>query len=211
MPGPLADVIYIHRPIRRDLLEMKTALSSGGTGSLGQIADRFAFLRRMLRIHESGEEEILFPAIDALVPGASDPYTATHTSNRAIMDRLDVAFADGDAAVASRLMSELESIMSAHLDQEEGELVPLCEQHLAMADQGALVGRMSAHGPAEDQAPMTGWMVRLLSPEDRAGFVSMVMGVMPPEAFAGMKMGLKAALPGEDWSDLAARVPELEG
>ena len=210
MPGPLADVVYIHRPIRRDLLEMKTGLSSTGSGNLGSIADRFAFLRRMLRVHEAGEEEILFPAIDEHVPGASDPYAATHESNRALMDRLDAAFAGADGTEASTLMSELESIMSAHLDQEESELVPLCERYLSMTEQGALVGRMSAHAPPEDQSAMTGWMIRLLSPEDRAGFVGMLMGAMPPEPFAGLKMGIKAALPEEDWSDLTARIPELD-
>ena len=211
MPGPLADVVYIHRPIRRDLLEMKQALASAGTSGAGPTADRFAFLRRVLRIHESGEEEILFPAIDERAPGASDPYTATHTSNRALMDRLDAAFAGGDAAGASTLMSELESIMSAHLDQEESELIPLCEQHFSMAEQGALAGQMSAHIPPEDLPAMTGWVLNLLSPEDRAGFVRMVQGTMPAEAFAGFSMGVKSALPADDWTDLAARVPELEG
>ncbi len=208
MPGPLADVVYIHRPIRRDLREMKNQLAPA-SGSLGPIADRFTFLRRALRIHESGEEEILFPAIDERAPGASDPYTATHTSNRALMDRLDAALAGGDAPGASTLMTELESVMSAHLDQEEGELIPLCEQHFSMAEQGALAGRMGAHGPPEEMPAMTKWMLDLLSPEDRAGFVRMVQGAMPAEAFAGFGMGIKAALAADDWTDLVARVPEF--
>ena len=209
MPGPLADVIYIHRPIRRDLLEMKADLASLAAGGLNPVAGRFTLLRRMLRIHESGEEEILFPAIDERSPGASDPYRATHDSNRDLMDGLDAALAGDDAPLASDLMSELEDTMSKHLDQEESELIPLCEQHFSVAEQGALSGQMSAHVPPEEMPAATKWMLGLLSREDRAGFVRMVKDAMPAEAFAGFSMGIKAALAADDWSDLVGRVPEL--
>lgn len=150
MAGPLSSIRFIHAPIRNELKGIKqeiSVISSLGAGDTKPLAERFAFLEKFLGFHEGAEEEILFPAIDAKAPGVSQAYEQAHREMDARRGELRQALATSNAERAYDLASEMATKMNAHLDQEEQELIPLCDQHIPFPEQAALGGRMSANIP----------------------------------------------------------------
>ncbi len=157
MAGPLAAISFIHNPMRRDLKEVATEAhelgaereSEGPTEELIQLQQRYRLWRRVLEVHEDGEEQFLFPALDAAAPGTSEAYREAH--KRVATARADVAAAldEGDTHQVHGLLHRLEHELNDHLDQEEQELLPLAEQHLSQPDQAAIAGKMGAHVPSD--------------------------------------------------------------
>ncbi|MEX2599794.1 MAG: hemerythrin domain-containing protein [Dehalococcoidia bacterium] len=213
MPGPLGAIRFVHAPIRNDLAGIKQELAPGGSaagGDIPAVAKRFAFLETFLTIHESTEEEFLFPAIDAKAPGASKVYEAAHREMDGLRAQLRSALEASNAEQAYLVVTEIMDKMTKHLDQEEQELLALCDQHIPVEEQGAIGGKMSAHTP-QDQAPAVfNWIFKNQGQDEREGFLRMLGRVMPPPAFQGVKGIAQGAVSPSDWEDLTKRVPELQ-
>ena len=213
MAGPMASIRFIHAPIRNDLKGIKQEISviaSLGAGDMQSVAKRFAFLEEVLGGHEKAEEEAMFPAIDAKVPGASGVYEQAHRDMDALRGQLRTALANSNSERAYELVSEMVTKMDSHLDQEEQELIPLFDQHLSAEEQRALGENMQARQPREQMAVAMPWIFKNQGQEEREGFLRMMQGAMPPPAFQGIKATAQAAVPPKEWEELAVRMPELK-
>jgi zinc finger-like protein len=108
MPGSISNIRFIHVPIRNDLRRIErelSALASHDSVDVGPIADRFAFLERVLSVHEQAEEEFLFPAIEAKAPGTASAYEQAHRSMDLLRERLRTALASSGSKLAHQLAS----------------------------------------------------------------------------------------------------------
>ena len=212
MPGPLASVKFIHNAFRRDLMRTKSDiqfLATLGDGDVPLITQNFAAFNDFLSVHEKAEEGVLFPAIERVVPGAAQVYEATHREIDGMREGLLAALQAGDASKAFDIVMDLQARLTAHLDQEENELVPLWDEHFSAEDQCKLAGEMAQNVPPEQAAAIVPWMVRLLTHDDREGVMRMWGMALPAPAFDGIKKMVEGALKPDDWRELTNRMPEL--
>ncbi len=79
-----------------------------------------------------------------------------------------------------------------------------------MPDQGKAVGVMSSTVPQDRFPELVAWMFPLLGDDDRENMTRIWQMVMPAESFAGATALVEQAI-GDEWAELARRVPELEG
>ena len=208
----MAAIRYVHNPMRRDLKEIKEQIASTDKtdrASVPTLGERFRFLSTVYRAHEEGEERFLFPAIDAKVPGASQVYVAAHRRIDGLRDTISGVFSGGEVVKLEALLSELDFVADAHLDQEENELFPLCDSHIAPPDQGVIFEKMAANVPQELAHDVLGWMIKLQSQDDREGFLMFQMKFSPRPVFQGVRSVAKEVLSKAEWTDLTKRIPEL--
>ena len=180
-----------------------------GAGSLDDATKRYVFLEEVLGIHERAEEAHVFPAISAKVAGAGDHYERTHREIDQIRASLRAALVASNSEDANALLSDLRDRMNAHLDEEESQLLPLCDEHLSIPEQGAIVGKIAGEMPAEHMNAFMTWLLRLLGNDDRAAYLGLMAKAMPPEVFAGVKALAAKVVPPADWQVVSAKVPEL--
>lgn len=212
MPGPLSGVIFIHNAFRNDLQRSQADIkfwATLGDGDPELMESNFAFLHESLALHEMAEEQVLFPAINAIEAGRADVYIQTHRQIDVLRDGLLEALQAKNADKWFDLIMELKPLMDAHLTQEESELLTWADDKISFPDQGRLAGEMAGKIPPEKMAGMVPWMARLLSADDREGVMRMWAVALPEPAFAGIKKLVEGALRPEQWSDLAGRMPEL--
>lgn len=212
MPGPLADVKYIHNAFRFDLQRLQSDIkffATLGDGDSDALARRFATLHEVLAFHEKGEEAVLFPAVNAIQPGLADAYEQTHREIDPLRNDLLAALKAGNADKAFDLVMALKPKLDAHLNQEEQELIPWCDEHFAPPEQGRMAGDIAKHIPQEKMAELVPWLMRALPVNDREGVLRMWNAVMPPPAFAAVVGMTKGALNEQQWNELVGRMPEL--
>jgi len=123
-----------------------------------QIVD---FLKSDLLLHASGEEENLYPALEALIKTHGQVTATMRVDHRFIEDyvrRIEVA---GEAltqavpdereakqAQLERLILQLEALVEVHLAKEEQVYVPLFEKYLPVEEQQRILDGMHEAYPA---------------------------------------------------------------
>jgi hypothetical protein len=212
MPGPLAGVIFIHNAFRNDFQRAQADIkfwATLGDGDADLMASNFAFLHESLAMHEFAEEEVLFPAVNAIEPGKADVFIQAHRQIDVLRDGLLEALNAKNADKSFDLIMELKPLMDAHLAQEEAELLRWADEKISFPDQGKLAAEMGSKIPPEKMGPMVPWMVRLLSADDREGVMRMWAVAMPEQVFAAIRNMVEGALKPAEWADLTGRMPEL--
>jgi hypothetical protein len=212
MPGPLADVKYIHNAFRFELQRLQSDIkffATLGDGDADALAKRFSMVHEVLGYHEKAEEAVLFPAVDAIEKGHADAYEKTHREIDPLRNELLAALKAGNVDKAFDLIMQLKPKMDAHLNQEEQELMPWCEQRMQPEQQGQLVGAMGQKMPQEKMFEIVPWMVRALPVDDRVGVLQMWHKVLPPPVFASVKGMAKSGVNDQQWNELVGRMPEL--
>jgi hypothetical protein len=206
-------VKFIHNAFRTELSRSQAEikfLATLGEGDSAAILARFAVLHETLAMHELAENEVLFPAVNAIDAGRADVYFQAHRDVDGLRDGVLAALQAQNADKAFDGMMELVPLLSGHLDMEEQELLPWCDEQIPFPDQGRLAAEMGQKIPPEKLGPMVPWMVRLLSPDDREGVMRMWSEAMPPEIFVRIKGAVKGALKDAEWADLAGRFPDVD-
>jgi hypothetical protein len=69
---------------------------------------------------------------------------------------------------------------------------------------------MASQVPADRFPDLVAWMYPLLGDDDRENMTRIWQTVMPPDAFIGATALVQQAI-GDEWAELARRIPELEG
>jgi hypothetical protein len=77
-------------------------------------------------------------------------------------------------------------------------------------DQGRAVGVMSSTVPPDRFPELVAWMFPLMGNDDRENMTRIWRQVMPADAFAGATQLVEKAI-GDDYAELARRIPELAG
>jgi Hemerythrin HHE cation binding domain len=212
MTGPIDAIMAIHNAFRRDMAAIDGAAldAARGTPGLAATIERFRFFNDVLVWHAHGEELAIFPALEAVAPLVAEAYVKDHRGLDAAFDALSAAISARDALQTARATAAFKFHLDIHLNKEDTHLYRLIRERVSPADQGKAVGVMSTTVPQERFPEVIAWMFPLLGPDDRENMTRVWQMLMPAEAFAGVRQLVQKAV-GDDWAELARRIPELGG
>jgi iron-sulfur cluster repair protein YtfE (RIC family) len=166
-PRPdVSELIAVHG-VFRDTLgaapELVGGVAPGDSERLAQVANYYDNILFFLEAHHDGEEEIVFPALrdrcrdqQALL----DRLDAEHKEAIALLATAQgslAAWAGADSAAGEAVVNDLGALRTqlvTHLDREETDALPLCEENLSAEEWGSLAG----HGMANYQGDKI-WLI----------------------------------------------------
>ena len=172
----------IHRGMRNDTARVAAALASMGepaarrAGSLARWYDGFL---TEFRGHHTIEDDLFIPAISAHVAGLEvviERIDREHASLNRALESLgqslaalaapDVRWtqARGDAVACATEASEL---LTAHLDFEDDEILPLFERHMSAEEYQALNQAALKHNSFKALLFAVPWVVSQTTPEEK--------------------------------------------
>ena len=176
---------------------------------LAPAIERFRFFNEILVWHAHGEELAIFPAVEAVAPLVAEAYERDHRGLDAAFDALNAAVSAGDALETARASAAFTFHLDIHLAKEDAHLYRIVRERVSLADQGKATGIMSSTVPQERFPEVIAWMFPLMGNDDRENMTRIWQTVMPAPVFAGMKQLIQKAL-GNDWAELARRIPTLQ-
>jgi hypothetical protein len=211
MTEPLDAVLAIHNAFRRDIEMIDTAALDSARGKLGLAAtvDRFRFLDEVLVWHANGEELGIFPALEAVAPLVAEAYVRDHRGLDAACDALSAAVSADDALQTARASAAFKFHLDIHLDKEDAHLYRIMRERVPVPDQVKAVGILASTVPQDRFPEVVAWMFPLMGHDDRENMTRIWQMVMPAPAFTGVKQLIHQAI-GDDWAELARRIPELD-
>jgi hypothetical protein len=212
MAGPIDAVVAIHNAFRNDIGMIDAAAlgSAQGKPGLDATVERFHFMNEVLEWHAHGEEIAIFPALEAVAPSVAVAYEKDHRALDAAFLELSNAVSARDPLETARATAAFKYYLDVHLMKEDTHLYALIRERVPVADQGQAVGVMASQVPADRFPDLVAWMYPLLGDDDRENMTRIWQTVMPPDAFIGATALVQQAI-GDDWAELARRIPELEG
>jgi hypothetical protein len=212
MAGPIDAVVAIHNAFRRDmdLIDAAALDSARGKPGLEATVERFRFFNEVLEWHAHGEEIAIFPALEDVAPSIAEAYEKDHRALDAAFAALNNAVSAHDALETARATKAFKFFLDVHLAKEDTHLYRLIRERVAVPDQGKAVGVMASTVPQDRFPELVAWMFPLLDDDDRENMTRIWQMVMPAEAFAGATTLVEQAI-GDEWAELARRIPELEG
>jgi len=211
MAGPIDAVVAIHNAFRADMRLIDDAALGAARGADGLEAtvERFRFFNEVLEWHAHGEELAIFPALEAVAPSIAEAYVTDHRALDAAFDALNAAVTVHDPLETARATKAFRYFLDVHLNKEDGHLYRIIKERVAVPDQGKAVGVMASTVPQDRFPELVAWMFPLLGPDDRENMTRIWQMVMPADAFTGAIALVQNAI-GEDFVELARRIPELE-
>ncbi len=212
MTSPIDAVRAIHNAFRQDIALIDAAALDAARGKpgLAETVERFRFFNEVLEWHAHGEELAMFPALEAVAPSVAEAYEKDHRALDSAFDSLSKAVSARDPLETARATKAFKYFLDVHLDKEDAHLYRLIGERVSLPDQGQAVGLMANTVPQDRFPELVAWMFPLMGHDDRENMTRIWQKVMPPEAFAGATQLVKAAI-GDEWSELARRVPDLAG
>ena len=210
MTGPLDAVTAIHNAFRRDMGGIDAAAldSARGKPGLAPAVERFRFFNEVLVWHAHGEELAIFPAVEAVAPSVAEAYERDHRGLDAAFDALNAAVSAHDALATARATAAFKFHLDLHLGKEDAHLYRLVRERVPAPDQGKAVSIMSSTVPQERFPEVIAWMFPLMGHDDRENMTRIWQMVMPAPVFARAKQLIQKAV-GNDWAELARRIPTL--
>jgi hypothetical protein len=117
---------------------------------------------RMLHLHHTAEDDLLWPVVRAVVDGKSDELallddmTAEHAALAPLLEEIDRTFANGESPAHVR--ADLDVRLREHLTHEETAALPLVDQTLTPSQWITFgQGAMQRFGP--DMARFLPWLL----------------------------------------------------
>ena len=210
MAGPIDAVVAIHNAFRRDIAGIDAAALDAARGKPGLEAtvERFRFFNEVLEWHAHGEEIAVFTALEDVAPSVAEAYEKDHRGLDAAFDALSNAVSAHDALETARATAAFKFHLDIHLYKEDTHLYRIIKERVSLPDQGKAVGIMANEVPQDRFPELVAWMFPLLGDDDRENMTRIWQAVMPVEAFAGATQLVRQTI-GDDWSELARRIPEL--
>jgi hypothetical protein len=212
MAGPIDAVVAIHNAFRQDmnLIDAAALDSARGKPGLEATVERFRFFNEVLEWHAHGEELAIFPALEAVAPSVAEAYEKDHRALDAAFVALNNAVSARDALETAGATAAFKYYLDVHLMKEDTHLYRLIRERVAVPDQGQAVGVMASTVPQDRFPELVAWMFPLLGQDDRENMTRIWQMVMPADAFAGATALVEQAI-GDEWAELARRIPELAG
>ncbi len=188
-PIEVRDMAIIHQTFRRAYQEAANLVRATPTPSSARVtflADHIDFGLTMLHHHHEGEDEILYPLLEARSPehaARTEEIDHEHEEVRGKIDEAQSACARWRAAPsvdsAEALATSLETLNASlvtHLDNEEREIVPLAAVTVTQKEWDSLGKHGVASIPASKRMIAFGMILESLNDADRA----YMLGVLPP-------------------------------
>ena len=225
MPTPMQGIFYIHNAILVETARLEEAAEElnweDGTQA-GALAEKFGFLHEVLRLHEDGEDDYIFPELEGRFSHVVAAYSFDHKHHTKMyqgiqetLSTLKSGVGKGDGPNLTRELGRralaYDALMSSHVGKENELLVPLFDEHFSVDEQNAMLGKMMSHITPDLSQKMLPWMFMAQSPDDKVGMMQEFKGMFPPEMFKGMTMMLSQAVPAQEWQETVRRMPELGG
>ena len=162
----------------------------------------------VLDYHARGEEAAVFPSVDKVAPLVAEAYLMDHRELDIMVNGLEAMRKAPDPLTIARATAVLKLHLRIHLDKEDAHLYPILSERTTESEQTSIVGLMSRNVPPEPISHSVQWLFPLLDFEDKLVVIKGWMALMPPQVFAGLKPLIKKSV-GENWVELARRIPEL--
>jgi hemerythrin-like domain-containing protein len=188
-PIEVRDMAIIHQTFRRAYKEAAALVRATPTPSPERVtflADHIDFGLTMLHHHHEGEDEILYPLLEARSPehaARTEEIDHEHELVRVKIDASQVACAAWRASptldTAEALANSLDTLnatLVAHLDEEEREVVPLAAVTVTQKEWDSLGKHGVASIPASKRMIAFGMILEPLNDADRAYMLT----VLPP-------------------------------
>jgi hypothetical protein len=210
MTGPIDAILAFHNAFRADMNIIDAAAlgAARGKAGLAPTIERFRFFNEILVWHAHGEELAIFPAVEIVAPSVAEAYERDHRGLDAAFDALNAAVSADDILETARASAAFKFHLDIHLAKEDAHLYRIVRERVSLADQGKAVGIMSSNVPQERFPEVIAWMFPLMGNDDRENMTRIWQTVMPAPVFAGAKQLIQKAL-GNDWAELARRIPTL--
>jgi len=210
MTQPLDVIMAFHNAFRGDMETIDTAALAAARGKAGLAAtiERYRFFNEILIWHATGEEKEIYPVLESVAPLVAEAYVMDHQALDAAGEELHAAVSSGDPLQTARAAAAFKFHLDLHLKKEDAHLYRLFRERIPMPEQGKAVGRMSSHVPQERFPEVVAWMFPLLEIDDRENTTRIFQSVFPAPAFTGVKRLIHKAI-GDDWAELARRIPAL--
>jgi hypothetical protein len=188
-PIEVRDMAIIHQTFRRaytEAAQLVRALPTPSPARVAFLADHIDFGLVMLHHHHEGEDEILYPLLEARSPehaARTEEIDQQHVEVRGKIDEAQAACATWRAAPslesAQALAGSLDSLnvaLVSHLDNEEREIVPLAAVTVTQKEWDSLGKHGVASIPASKRMIAFGMILEPLNDADRAYMLT----VLPP-------------------------------
>ena len=195
-PEPdLTSLLVIHRAIRKDLARLTTLLDQvdarNTTAARRRAIRRYAAsLLTEIRLHHAGEDDIVWPVIQATAGQAIDltPLTDDHHGLEALVAGVELALPalTGASAETTRLthlrtaVRDLRDMLDEHIADEEAQIVPVIRQYMPAESYAWCVRRimqMPSIGILRFGAP---WVARFAGPHELARLLAAADWTMRP-------------------------------
>ncbi len=184
-----SEMAAVHKVFRSSLASAPEFIASakGDEARRALIANYYANVMSFLEVHHDGEEELLFPLLVERAPehrGRLDEALAQHKQAlAALKSSRDVLTAwedkgDSEAESLERSLRALDEVLSAHLDMEEAEIVPLAADHVTVEEWGMLPAHAFADFKGDKIWLILGLIRENFTDEQRA----IMLAHMPPPA-----------------------------
>jgi hemerythrin-like domain-containing protein len=188
-PIEVRDMAIIHQTFRRAYKEAAELARANPTPSQGRVdflADHIDFGLTMLHHHHEGEDEILYPLLEARSPehaARTEEIDHEHVEVRGKIDAAQAACAawrtSPSVETANALADSLNTLNASlveHLDNEEREIVPLAAVTVTQKEWDSLGKHGVASIPASKRMIAFGMILEPLNDADRAYMLT----VLPP-------------------------------
>ena len=210
MTGPIDAILAFHNAFRGDMAAIDAAALALARGQREQAStvERFRFFNEALVWHATGEELVIFPALEEVAPSVAEAYLRDHRGLDAAYDALSRAVSADDSLETARATAAFKFHLDLHLDKEDSHLYRLIRERISPEDQVKAVGTMASLSPRERFPELIASISPLLGQDDRENITRVWNMLMPAEVFAGVRPLIQRAV-GEGWDELTQRVPEL--
>lgn len=202
MPSHPLDLIHAaHFAFRRDVAAIDEAALAAAQGQADVHAtiERFRFLREMLGWHARGEDEGIFPALDAVAPSVVHAYVLDHHGHDEVLARLADSVRAKEPLRTARATAAFRFHLEQHLHKEDVHLYPMFLTVLPREVQNQAL-------PADRMGDFVRWLFPLLDAHHRRAVVEVWRRAMPPEVFAD-SLRLVGGVLGADEARLLALMP----
>ncbi len=210
MTQPLDVIRVFHNAFRNDMRRIDAAAldMARGSESLAATVERYRFFNEVLVWHADGEEEAVFPRLEAVAPLVAEPYEKDHRGLDAAFDEMDRSYASRDPLRTARASAAFRFHLNMHLNKEDTHLYRIFRERVSLPDQGTAIGIMASKVPQERLPELVTWLFPLVGLDDRETMIHVYQAMMPEPVFTSTKELIKNAI-GSEWAELTERVPEL--
>ncbi len=189
---PLADtsdMVGLHRVFREALGAAPQLVGSVAPGDVARselVGSYYVNVLSLLHVHHEGEDELVTPKLVERSPAQAPMIERIAAQHGAVLDAIadaerllapwqETATAEARDALAASLAT-LDTALSAHLDEEELEILPIAAQHINAAEWGELPGHGMRNFGGDKLWLILGLIQEQMSPEQ----IATMEAHMPP-------------------------------
>lgn len=171
-----------HDAFRRDLDRLSPVAATGEIGSREALRAGWDDFRRFLTVHHVAEDAVLWPTLRAKLSERPqdlwllDDMEAEHAELDPLLEAVDTAIAVGDPVALRRHGDVLAGGLTAHLDHEETDALPLIRETLTDAEWAGFGAEQRRRLGLSGAAAYFPWLLDGV-PDDRA---RQVLSILPP-------------------------------